>query len=84
MRPERNAVTGDRGFAASIEIARDAVGLPPVALGDIKTACLLATQTGFLTPLVELRAAAAQPVAAAAQRTEPTRPHGTAGRGIAA
>jgi len=83
MRPERNAVTGDRGFAASIEIARDAVGLPPVALGDIKTACLSDPDRVYEL-LVELRAAAAQPVAAAAQRIEPTRPHGTAGRGIAA
>lgn len=59
MRPERNAVTGDRGFAASIEIARDAVRLPPVALGDIKTACLSDPDRVYEL-LVELRAAVGQ------------------------
>ena len=71
MRPERNALTGVHGLAAAIETARDAGGLPPVALGDIKSACL-SDPNRVYELLVELRTAAAQRVNAAGQRAEPT------------
>jgi WD40 repeat protein len=67
VRPERNALTGVHGFAAAIEAARDVVGLPPIALGDIKTACESDPDRVYQL-LVELRTASAQRVAAAAQR----------------
>jgi WD40 repeat protein len=39
VRPQRSAVTGDQGFAAAIEKARDTLRLPDISLGDIKAAC---------------------------------------------
>jgi WD40 repeat protein len=67
VRPERNPLTGVHGFAAAIEAARDVVGLPPIALGDIKTACESDPDRVYQL-LVELQTASAQRVAAAAQR----------------
>ena len=67
VRPERSALTGVRGFAAAIEAARDVVGLAPVALGDIKAACLRDPDRVYEL-LVEVRTAAAQRLAAAAPR----------------
>ena len=59
VRPERNALTGIHGLAAAIESARDVVGLPPAALGDIKAACLSDPDRVYEL-LAELRTAAAQ------------------------
>jgi WD40 repeat protein len=40
VRPERNALTGQRGLAASIHTAREALNLRGAPLGDVKNACL--------------------------------------------
>ena len=40
VRPERSALTGDRGLAAAIHTARNNLKLPDPPLGDIKQACL--------------------------------------------
>ncbi|MBV8862242.1 MAG: toll/interleukin-1 receptor domain-containing protein, partial [Mycobacterium sp.] len=59
MRPERNALTGDQGFAAVIHSARQRFGLLTPSLGDIKAAVLNEpAAVGEL--LVEVRQAAAE------------------------
>jgi WD40 repeat protein len=40
MRPERNALSGDHGFAAAIHTARQALHLSGAPLGEIKNVCL--------------------------------------------
>jgi TIR domain len=39
-RPERNALTGDQGFAAAVHTARQALHLRGAPLGEIQNACL--------------------------------------------
>ena len=65
MRPESRALTGDRGFAAAIDSARQALQLPGRALGDIQAdveeACRLDDADRlydlFYESLMQLRAA---------------------------
>jgi sugar lactone lactonase YvrE len=58
MRPERHALTGQHGFAAALSTARNAIQLPNVPLGEIKTACRR-EDVGWLSGLLgELSAAA--------------------------
>jgi WD40 repeat protein len=61
-RPERNALTGDHGFAAAIHTARQALHLPGAPLGEIKNACL--NDPDRVAELLgEVRAAAAKRLA---------------------
>jgi WD40 repeat protein len=70
MRPERNALTGKHGLAAAIDAGRQALGLPGTPLGDIKKACLDNDVDRVYDLLVQLRAAAAQPVAEVGQDSD--------------
>ena len=67
VRPERNALTGKQGLAVAIDRAREDLGLPAVALGDIKTACKNDPDRVYEL-LSEVRTAAAKRLAAAAPR----------------
>ena len=59
MRPERNALTGERGLAAAIHTARKALKLRGASLGDVKQACLHDPDR-LAELLAELRTAATQ------------------------
>ncbi len=66
VRPERSALTGDRGLATAIHTARRALSLSGATAGEIKKACLtdFARVAGLLA---EVRAAAAKHLADADQ-----------------
>jgi WD40 repeat protein len=59
VRPDRNVMVGDGGFAASIRATRAALGLTGSALGEIKSACLAGDSEQIVTWLREIRRAAA-------------------------
>lgn len=59
MRPERNALTGERGFAHSLHALRGRLGLDRPVLAKIKDACVAADAKALLQWLVEAREAAA-------------------------
>jgi WD40 repeat protein len=64
VRPERSALTGDRGLAAAIHAARRALKLPNTPpLGEIKKACREGNQEQLYELLMEVQAAAAARVA---------------------
>ena len=66
MRPERNALTGERGLAAAIHAARKALKLRGTPLGDVKNACL--KDPDRVTSLLsELRSAAMERLAEVGQ-----------------
>ena len=67
MRPERNALTGERGLAAAIHTARRALKLRGAPLGEMKNACLHDPDR-VEELLVGLRAAAAERLAEAGQQ----------------
>jgi hypothetical protein len=61
VRPERNALTGSHGLAASIDSTRQALRLPGVPpLGAIKNICREGDHEGFYQLLMEVHAAAAK------------------------
>jgi TIR domain len=62
VRPERNALTGEHGLAAAIDIARQDLHLRGAPLGEIKTACLN-DPNRLVELLSELRTAAAERLA---------------------
>ena len=59
MRPERNALTGDQGFAAAVDSAYRALGLSGPPLGEVKKACLGGDSDRVSQLLTQLRDAAA-------------------------
>ena len=59
VRPERNALTGDSGFAHAIAKTRSVFGLSQPSLGDIKTACANCDVAAVSGWLAEIREAAA-------------------------
>ena len=67
MRPQRSALTGDRGLAAAIHAARQRLGLSGAPLGEIKQACLCQDVDRIVGWLGELRSAAAARLADAGQ-----------------
>jgi WD40 repeat protein len=66
MRPERSALTGDRGLAAAIRTARHALHLPGATSGEIKNACLN-DSARVAELLIEVRGAATKRLADAGQ-----------------
>ncbi len=58
VRPGRNAVTGDQGFAAALHAGRQALELGGPPLGEIKTRCMRGDVDGVVELLTEIRAAA--------------------------
>lgn len=62
MRPERKALTGERGFAAAIHSTRKTLKLRGTPLGEVKNACLNDPDR-VVQLLEELRAAATQRLA---------------------
>jgi hypothetical protein len=59
MRPERNALTGERGFAHSLHALRSSLGLDRPVLAEIKDACVAVDSEPLLQWLEEARSAAA-------------------------
>jgi hypothetical protein len=59
VRPERNALTGERGFAHSLHALRSGLGLDRPVLAEIKNACLAVDAERLLSWLEEAREAAA-------------------------
>ncbi|HEY7051156.1 MAG TPA: TIR domain-containing protein [Mycobacterium sp.] len=59
VRPERNALTGERGLAAAIHASRRSFGLTNPALGDIKAACSAEDHERVTAWLTEIRDTAA-------------------------
>jgi hypothetical protein len=59
MRPERNALTGERGFAHSIHALRRGLGLNQPSLAEIKDACVVTDAERLREWLAEAREAAA-------------------------
>ncbi|UKA56304.1 toll/interleukin-1 receptor domain-containing protein [Arthrobacter sp. FW305-BF8] len=59
MRPERNALTGEQGFAHSIHALRRSVGLNQPSLAEIKDACLAKDAERLRDWLAEARKTAA-------------------------
>jgi hypothetical protein len=59
MRPERNALTGERGFAHSIHALRRSLGLNHPSLAEIKDACVATEAEQLREWLAEAREAAA-------------------------
>jgi WD40 repeat protein len=59
MRPERNALTGERGFAHSIHALRSGLGLDRPVLAEIKEACAATDAERIRGWLAEAREAAA-------------------------
>ena len=55
MRPERNALTGERGFASSIHGLRTGLGLHRPTLGEIKAACTTTDAAQLKVWLTEAR-----------------------------
>ena len=66
MRPERGALTGDRGLAAAIHTAREALELPGPPLEEIKRACMHEPDRVYQL-LADLRSAAAERLASVGQ-----------------
>jgi WD40 repeat protein len=72
VRPERNALTGSHGLAASIHSARQALQLPGVPpLGAIKKLCRDGDREGVYQLLMELHAAATKRLVATSGTNEP-------------
>ncbi|OBH95466.1 TIR domain-containing protein [Mycobacterium sp. E2733] len=67
VRPQRNALTGERGLAAAIHAGRQALGLDGAALGKIKQACQHREVDLIAGWLAELRSTAAARLAEAGQ-----------------
>lgn len=59
MRPERNALTGEQGFAHSIHALRRGLGLNQPSLAEIKDACVVTDAERLREWLAEAREAAA-------------------------
>ncbi|MET0993064.1 MAG: TIR domain-containing protein, partial [Mycobacterium sp.] len=70
MRPERNALTGERGVAAAIHVGRKTLKLRGAPLGDVKNACLNDPDR-VVDLLVELRSAAEDRLAEVGQHGPP-------------
>jgi WD40 repeat protein len=71
MRPERNALTGERGFAHSLHALRTALGLARPVLAEIKDACTATDAERLRGWLAEAREAAAYRLPTEAAGTPP-------------
>lgn len=59
VRPERNVLSGDAGFAAALCATRSEFGLSEPSLGEVKAACLAGDADRVISMLAELRQVAA-------------------------